>query len=88
MTKKLDDKIAREARKDARALEAGAGADGPYPRGTQVRRPNRSSRMFNVRLTEEQYSELQDLAREHHLPASTMARAWLLERMDRERRAS
>jgi hypothetical protein len=44
--------------------------------------------MFNLRLTDEQFSELQDLARERHLPMSTMARSWLLERLDQERRAS
>jgi hypothetical protein len=44
--------------------------------------------MFNVRLTDEQFSELQGLARKHHLPMSTMARSWLLERLDQERDAS
>jgi predicted transcriptional regulator len=44
--------------------------------------------MFNVRLTDEQFNELQRLARKHHLPMSTMARSWLLERLDQERHAS
>jgi aryl-alcohol dehydrogenase-like predicted oxidoreductase len=44
--------------------------------------------MFNLRLSEEQYEALQQMAREHHLPMSTMARAWLLDRLDHERRAS
>lgn len=85
MTKKLDERTARAARQDARALEAGADATGPYPPGTTISRSNRASRMFNLRLTEEQLAELQSVARERHLPASTMARAWLLERLDRER---
>jgi hypothetical protein len=33
-------------------------------------------------------SELQGLARKHHLSMSTMARSWLLERLDQERDAS
>jgi len=35
--------------------------------------------MFNV-----QFAELQGKARAHHLPVSTMARSWLLERLDQE----
>jgi len=41
------------ARPDARALEAGSEATDPYPPGTQITRPSRPSRMFNVRLTDE-----------------------------------
>lgn len=88
MTKKTDDTTEQARREDARALEAESNSIGPYPAGTRIARPNRPSRMFNVRLTDEQFSELQDLARKHHLPMSTMARSWLLERLDRERHAS
>jgi aryl-alcohol dehydrogenase-like predicted oxidoreductase len=48
----------------------------------------RASRMFNVRLTEEQFTALQHLAEQRHLPMSTMARAWLLDRLEEERPAS
>jgi hypothetical protein len=47
--------------------------------------------MFNLRLTEEQFTALQDEAARRHLPVSTMARAWVLDRLDRldhERHAS
>jgi len=44
--------------------------------------------MFNLRLTEQQYTELQAEALRRHLPVSTMARAWLLDRLDHERHAS
>ncbi|MGH3786472.1 MAG: hypothetical protein ACRDRG_07940 [Pseudonocardiaceae bacterium] len=88
MAKKLDEQIERAARADARRLEAESGATGPYPADTTITRPNRPSRMFNLRLTDEQFSELQRLAGERHLPMSTMARSWLLERLDQERRAS
>jgi hypothetical protein len=88
MTKRSDEQAERAARADARALEAGSEATDPYPPSTQMTQPNRPSRMFNVRLTDEQFTELQGIAREHHLPMSTMARSWLLERLDQERRAS
>lgn len=88
MTRRRDETTERVARADARALEAEAEASGPYPPATQITQPNRPSRMFNVRLTDEQFTELQGLARKHHLPMSTMARSWLLERLDQERRAS
>ena len=88
MANKLDPKMARAARDDARRLEAQAKRDEPYPGDTSVRRPNQASRMFNVRLTEEQFTALHDLAEQRHLPMSTMARAWLLDRLDEERPAS
>ena len=85
---KLDNKTEEAARTDARALEAYADSDEPYPADVKISRPNRPSRMFNVRLSDEQYEEITDLARKRHLPASIMARSWLLERLDRERPAS
>jgi len=88
MTKTPDDKALAAAREDARRLEAHADWTEPYPAGTSISQPNGPSRMFNVRLTDEQFSELQGLARKHHLPMSTMARSWLLERLDQERDAS
>jgi hypothetical protein len=88
MVKKLDPKVARAAREDARRLEAEAERDEPYPEDTVVSRPNQGSRMFNVRLTEEQYAAIHDLAAQRHLPMSTMARAWLIDRLDEERPAS
>lgn len=88
MAKKLDPKTARAARDDARRLEARAASEERYPAGTTITRPNQASRMFNLCLTEEQFSAIQDLAEQRHLPMSTMARAWLLDRLDKERHAS
>ena len=88
MAKKLDPKTAGKLRADARAAERNADSDEAYPAGTRVRRPNAPSRMFNVRLSEEQYTALEEAAKAKHLPLSTMARAWLLDRLDRERHAS
>ncbi len=88
MANKLDPKTARAARDDARSLEKSAASDTPYPPETKISRPNQASRMFNVRLTDEQFSAIQELANQRHLPMSTMARAWLLDRLDQERHAS
>lgn len=88
MAKKLDPTAARAAREDARRLEFEANREEPYPPDTRISRPNQPSRMFNVRLTEEQFAAIQDLAEQRHLPMSTMARAWLLDRLDKERPAS
>ena len=88
MAKKLDRKTAAAAREDARRLEQQADSNEPFPADTVVSRPNAPSRMFNVRLSDEQYDAIQDLAHERHLPMSTMARAWLLDRLDHERHAS
>jgi hypothetical protein len=88
MAKKLDPDIAGALREDARALERLADSTDPYPAGTRISRPNQPSRMFNVRLSEEQFGRLQDEAAKRHLPVSTMARAWLLDRLDHERPTS
>lgn len=83
-----EDDAMRRARADARRLETESATTDEYPDGTTVSRPNQPSRMFNVRLTDEQFTAIQELAHELHLPMSTMARAWLLDRLDQEKRAS
>jgi hypothetical protein len=88
MAKNLDEKTLRAARAEARKLEQDSDSSASYPAGTKITRANRPSRMFNVRLTEEQFTQLQELARTKHLPVSTMARAWLLDRLDHERPAN
>jgi hypothetical protein len=88
MANKLDSATARAAREDARRMERQASHDEPYPDSVTISRANQPSRMFNVRLTEEQFAAIHELAAERHLPMSTMARAWLLDRLDREQHAS
>jgi hypothetical protein len=89
MANKLDPTTEPAARAEARGLEAEAASEEPYPADTTVSRPNQTtSRMFNLRLTDEQFAALQDLAAQRHLPMSTMARAWLLDRLEKERHAS
>ncbi len=68
--------------------EAEADTGEPYPDDTVISRSAQASRMFNVRLSEEQFAAIQDVTERQHLPMSTMARAWLLDRLEEERRAS
>lgn len=44
--------------------------------------------MFGVRLSEEQFAAIHDVAEQQHLSMSTMARAWFLDRLTKERRPS
>jgi hypothetical protein len=44
--------------------------------------------MFNMRLGDDEYAEIKHLAEQRHLPMATMAKSWLLERLDQERNVS
>ena len=55
----------------------------PYPEGARPMRPNRS-RVYSVRLSASEHERVQRLADARHLPASTLVRSWLLERLDQE----
>lgn len=78
MNERRDPDPAVKVRADARKLEKYADEEGNYPAGTTVRRGPGPSRMVNIRLTDEQYQQLEQVARDRHLPLPTMARAWLL----------
>ncbi|MGL5928210.1 MAG: hypothetical protein ACRCY8_04675 [Dermatophilaceae bacterium] len=60
--------------------------DDAYPEGAKGRRPNRQ-KVYSVRLSAEEEAEVQRVAAARHLPASTLVRSWILERLDRERSA-
>ncbi len=55
----------------------------PYPAGTKPKRPNRSQ-VYSVRLSAEEQARVQSVADAKHLPASTLVRSWILERLDQE----
>lgn len=57
--------------------------DEPYPTDTTPTRPNRS-RVYSVRLSTEEQSRVQSVADAKHLPASTLVRSWILDRLDQE----
>jgi hypothetical protein len=43
--------------------------------------------VYFVRLSADEEAEIQKVAAAKHLPASTLVRSWILERLDRERSA-
>jgi hypothetical protein len=79
-------------REDARRIEdeVMANPDAPFPAGVdyQVSRPNRRRQLFTLRLSDGEYGAIQRAAADRHLPPSTLARAWLLDRLTHERHAS
>ena len=63
--------------------------DEPYPPGARFTRPNRDrSRVYSVRLSQDEYDAVQRVADAAHLPPSTLVRSWILARLDEEQSAS
>ncbi len=81
MAKTIDPARAQQLRRESEQTK-----DEAYPAGTTGRRPNRQ-KVYSVRLSAEEEAEVQRVAAAKHLPASTLVRAWILERLDRERSA-
>jgi len=77
---KVDDIIAAESD----ALERIELPD-PLPARARIQRHNDSrSRMFSVRLRDDELTELDQAAQQRGLPARTLARTWLLDRLHTE----
>lgn len=75
---KVDDIIAAESDE----LESAELPD-PLPARVQ-RRNNTRSQMFSVRLRDDELAELNQVAQQRGLPARTLARTWLLDRLHTE----
>lgn len=59
----------------------------PDPPARPAQRPNAArSRMFSLRLGEDELAELDQLSAARGLPAHTLARIWLLDRLHTEQR--
>ncbi len=55
--------------------------DDALPEDT-LSRPNRGhSRVYSVRLSEEEHAAVKELATEQGIPASTLIRSWIVERL-------
>lgn len=72
---KIGDLIAAEV---AAAEQASADPATPLPAHVRVTRGHDRTRVLQVRLSEEEYSALEQRADAHHVPASTLARDVLL----------
>lgn len=82
MTKRLDPKLARNLQDEAASAEAAAEADpeAEFPAGASISWPNRS-RMLTLRLRQSEYDAIQRAAEQRHIPASTLARSLLLDKL-------
>jgi len=71
MAKTIDPALAARLRDESEQTR-----EAPFPPGAVPTRPNRlRSKVYSVRLSAE------------HLPASTLVRSWILERLDQEKSA-
>ena len=82
MTKRLDPKLAGELQSEADRAEAAAEAypEAEFPANASISWPNRS-RMLTLRLRQSEYDAIQRAAEQRHLPASTLARSLLLDKL-------
>ena len=81
MAKTIDPALAERLQRESEQTK-----DDPHPAGTAGRRPNRQ-KVYSVRLSAEEEAEVLRVAAAKHLPASTLVRSWILERLDQERSA-
>jgi hypothetical protein len=83
MSKQLDPDLARALREDAARAEAAAETDpeAEFPANASISWPNRS-RMLTLRLRQSEYNAIQRAAEKRHLPASTLARSLLLDKLN------
>ena len=81
MTQHLDPALAESLRHESEQTK-----DLPYPANASPTRPNRTQ-VYSVRLSAEEQALVQRVADERHLPASTLVRSWILDRLDQERSA-
>jgi len=83
MSKTIDPKLVREISEESDQTK-----DAPLPDGATYTRPNRNrSQVYSVRLSPAEHAMVQKVADTKHLPASTLVRSWILERLDHERPA-
>ena len=78
MAKTIEPALAQRLRSESEQTR-----DDPFLAGTTGRRPNRQ-KVYSVRLSAEEEAEVQRVAAAKHLPASTLVRSWILERLDQE----
>jgi len=82
MTKRLDPKLSHELQEEATRAEAAIEADpeAEFPSNASISWPNRS-RMLTLRLRQSEYDAIQRAAEQRHIPASTLARSLLLDKL-------
>ena len=79
MAKTMDRELAARMRAESEATR-----EDEYASGTRATRPNRT-KVYSVRLSEEEQARVEAAAAARHLPASTLVRSWILDRLDAEK---
>lgn len=79
MAKQMNPELAAKLRRESEETR-----DLAYPESTRAARPNRA-KVYSVRLSEDEQAQIEAVAEERHLPASTLVRSWILERLQAER---
>ena len=80
MAKRIEPELARRIRDESEQTK-----NTPLPDGAVYTRPNRNrSQVYSVRLSPAEHALVQQVADAQHLPASTLVRSWILERLDHE----
>ncbi|MQA95998.1 MAG: CopG family transcriptional regulator [Streptosporangiales bacterium] len=72
--------VDRDAMESARA-ETERTRDNALPEDSLSRPNRRHSRVYSVRLSEDEHGAVKELAAEQGIPASTLIRSWIVERL-------
>lgn len=71
---------------DAETEASEQNPDAPLPEGAPLSRPNRArSTLFSIRLNADEATDLLSIADTTGLPPSTLARSWIVDRIQAER---
>ena len=81
MAKTIDPELAARLRDESEETR-----DSDYPKNARPVRPNRT-KVYSIRLSEDEQARVQQAADERHLPASTLVRSWILDRLDQDKTA-
>lgn len=81
MAKTIDPALAARLRDESEETH-----ESGYPKDARPIRPNRT-KVYLIRLSEDEQARVQQAADERHLPASTLVRAWILDRLDQDKTA-
>ncbi|MCT1998865.1 DUF6290 family protein [Brachybacterium muris] len=79
MAKTIDPTLAARLRAESEHTR-----DLDYPRDVKAAHPNRA-KVYSVRLSAEEQARIEAVAEARHLPASTLVRSWILDRLDDEK---
>lgn len=63
------------------ALDSESNPDAPLKPGTKVSRGHGRSQVYSVRLNQDEVEQVEQMAARLGLPASTMVRSWIVERL-------